>query len=123
MDIDETQTKRPQKRQIRFSWPFRRRPPPDPSIAQVMAQWGEYELIFNDILTRLNAQLARQAKMQKRALEKIKLDGEAEPTNGAHTVAPPLAVQSSKQALRSAYAANRYGSRITAIVNSKEAEK
>ncbi|GAJ21383.1 unnamed protein product [marine sediment metagenome] len=123
MDTTETQTKAPQKRQIRFRWPFHRRPPPDPSIATVLAQWGEYEIIFNDILIRLNAQLARQAKMHKRAMEKLTLDGEAEPTNGAHTVAPPLAVQSPKQALRSAYAANRFGSRISAIVNSREAER
>ena len=120
MDTDKTQTKAARKRQIRLYWPFKRRPPPDPSIATVLAQWGEYELIFNDILIRLNAQLARQAKMHKRAIEKIKLDGEPEPTNGAHSVAPPLAVQSPKQALRSAYAAQRFGGRIQALVNSKE---
>ena len=88
-------------------------PPPDPSIVAVMAQWAEYELIFNDILTRLNAQLARQAKADKKALERSLQD---EPTE-QHVL--PLH-QSPKAALRAAYASGRYGGRINTLLAAKE---
>ena len=90
-----------------------RRRDPELSIAQVMAQWAEYELIFNDILQRLNAQLARQAKYEKRRLEAQ--------TAEAPPVQPVTPTYSDpKQALRSRYAAQRYGGRIQALLNAKE---
>lgn len=87
-------------------------PPPDPSIVQVMAQWAEYELIFNDILTRLNAQLARQAKADKKALERALQENPEQQT--------VLPLQSPKAALRSAYATGRYGDRIGTLLAAKE---
>jgi hypothetical protein len=65
---------------------FRRNRSPDPSIASVMAQWAEYELIFNDILMRLNAQLARQAKVEKKQLERLTTDDSA-PVAPARSIA------------------------------------
>ena len=91
-------------------------PMPEPSIAAVMSQWAEYEIIFNDILQRLNAQLARQAKYQKKQNELLTRE-ESTP----HGAGPPAApILSGKQALRSAYAAQRYGGRIAALQNAKE---
>lgn len=87
-----------------------------------MAQWTEYELIFNDILTRLNAQLARHAKMEKKALERAARElGEAPAGmgNGNQLPLPPV---SPKAALRSQYATGRYGSRIAALLASKEGQ-
>jgi hypothetical protein len=121
MDIEQTQTDPQESAPRRRWWQKAPPPPPDPTIATIMAQWGEYELIFNDILTRLNAQLARQAKMQKRAFEKVKLEGEQEAVNGPSPAIPTVpAFQSPKQALRSAYASQRFGARVQAIVSSKE---
>jgi len=37
---------------------------------QVQAEWLEYKLIFEDILTRLGAQLARVAKAEQKRLER-----------------------------------------------------
>jgi len=108
MDVDETQAEKP-PRPRRWPWSWRRREP-DPSIATVMAQWLEYELIFNDILTRLNAQLARQAKMEKRRLER-------ESTPDAR--AAPRHIPTTKQQLRSQYALSRFGSRIQNIIEQK----
>ena len=36
---------------------------------QLQAEWVEYKLIFDDLLKRLSAQLARQAKAEKGRLE------------------------------------------------------
>lgn len=36
---------------------------------QLQAEWVEYKLIFDDLLKRLSAQLARQAKAEKSRLE------------------------------------------------------
>jgi len=71
---------------------------PEPTIVEIMAQWAEYELIFNDLLTRLSAMLARQAKMEKKRLERL---SEAEPTPKAPEVQQFL---DGKAALRRRYA-------------------
>jgi hypothetical protein len=71
MDPVENQNNRAEGLWHRLRRIFRRNRAPDPSIASVMAQWAEYELIFNDILMRLNAQLARQAKVEKKQLERL----------------------------------------------------
>ena len=106
----------------RFRASLARRRAPDPSLAAVMAQWAEYELIFNDILQRLNAQLARQAKFEKKALERLTLEGGGEHNGSGLDVAPPI-LQTSKQALRSAWAVKRYGGLVQSLVNSKEARE
>ncbi len=42
---------------------------------QLQAEWLEYKQIFGDILTRLSAQLARQAKVErKRIVKQLELD-------------------------------------------------
>jgi hypothetical protein len=87
-----------------------------------MAQWAEYELIFNDILQRLNAQLARQAKFEKKALERLTLEGGDDHNGADPTVASPI-LQTSKQALRSAWAVQRYGGLVRTLVESKEARE
>lgn len=109
MDPEETQPRRVTRPRRSFlSW-LRR--DPEPSIAAVMAQWLEYELIFNDILTRLGAQLARQAKIEKRRLQREQVD-----------IRPaPAPAQSAKAALRSQYALSRFGGRVERILAEKQA--
>jgi hypothetical protein len=52
-----------------WSWLWRKpREPEPPSILQIRAEWAEYEMIFNDILNRWSAKLAREAKMEKKRL-------------------------------------------------------
>jgi len=117
MDPDEKQTNDRKQPSRRSWWPWARNPTPDPSIAQVMAQWAEYELIFNDILTRLNAQLARQAKMEKKRIERSAQE------LGQSALAQPAPVPghppNSKAALRAQYATGRYGSRIEELLKAK----
>jgi len=38
---------------------------------QLQAEWIEYKLMFDDILKRLSAQLARQAKEHKRSVQAV----------------------------------------------------
>jgi len=58
---------------------------------QIEAEWLEYKLVFEDILTRLGAQLARGAKAEKKRLDvQLQPQGELE-------LEPGL---TSKQALR-----------------------
>ena len=83
--------------------------PPDPSLAAVMAQWAEYELIFNDILARLNAQLARQAKIEKQRLARMVSEGRGD-GNGAVEVTPVLAM--TKAELRAHFGPQRPGPRL-----------
>lgn len=46
---------------------------------QIHAEWLEYKVIFDDILSRLSTQLARQAKMEKDRIKRISIEAE-EPT-------------------------------------------
>lgn len=53
--------------------------------AQIQAEWIEYQQIFTDILARLGAQLARQAKYEKERVraqvdEELPSEGHSEPT-------------------------------------------
>ena len=97
-----------------------RRRPPDPSIASVMAQWAEYELIFNDILMRLNAQLARQAKVEKKQLER--LTREAGNGTPEHPVAAPMVARMTKAELRAHFGPQRPGARLPHEVQNELAE-
>ena len=117
MDTAENQTKARRSLWDRLRRPRRPNPTPDPSIVQVMAQWTEYELIFNDILTRLNAQLARHAKMEKKLLERT-----AQELGASALTNPPPAPgypPNSKAALRSQYATGRYGGRVEELLKAK----
>jgi hypothetical protein len=38
---------------------------------QIRAEWAEYQVIFSDLLTRQSALLARQAKEEKRRLDRL----------------------------------------------------
>lgn len=50
------------------------------SNVQLQAEWLEYKLIFNDILSRFSAQLARNAKVEKkRIVKQLELDVPAPP--------------------------------------------
>jgi hypothetical protein len=74
-----------------------------------MAQWAEYELIFNDILMRLNAQLARQAKVEKKQLERLTREaGNGEQVAAAAT---PIA-RMSKAELRAHFGPQRHIPRL-----------
>lgn len=94
---------------------------PHPSIAAVMAQWAEYELIFNDILQRLNAQLARQAKYEKAALARLAAEGRMGDGRDGSVSEAPIPILGSKQALRSRVAQEKFGGRVHAILAAKEA--
>lgn len=85
-----------------------------------MAQWAEYELIFNDILQRLNAQLARQAKYEKAALARLTAEGGVgEGRDDAEPVAP-APILSPKRALQVQLGRQRFGGRAAAILAAKE---
>ena len=88
---------------------------PEPSVVQVMAEWAEYQIIFNDILQRLSAHLARQAKVEKKRLARIADQIGEDPT----AITPPAQVNV-KQALRSQYALSRYGGRVQELLREKE---
>lgn len=121
MDADQKQPNRAGgvwNRLWSFAW---RRRPPHPSIASVMAQWAEYELIFNDILQRLNAQLARQAKYEKAALARLAAEGGTGEVDGSDgSVVTPVPILSAKAALRSRVAQEKFGGRVQAILEAKE---
>ena len=90
---------------------FGPRRPPDPSIAYVMAQWAEYELIFNDILRRLNAQLSRQAKAEKAQLERfMRESGDDRESGRADAVSPVFGM--TKAELRAHFGPQRPGPRL-----------
>ena len=110
--MDSERTLHP-KRQNRLRAAWRAYWGVDPSIVTVMAEWAEYELIFTDILTRLSAQLARQAKLEKRKIDKH-LAAEA-----PHPVVQ-TALPTTKQALRSQAAVQMYGSRIGELLARKQ---
>lgn len=61
---------------------------------QIEKEWLEYKLIFEDLLTRWSASLAREAKAEKKRIDRLQ-DAGIEPP--AHT----------KQALRSTWAQMR----------------
>ena len=117
MKATETQPNQREGLWSRLRARLSRKPPHPPSIAAVMSQWAEYELIFNDILQRLNAQLARQAKFEKKALERLTQD------NGEALDSSLPVLLTSKQQLRSAWAAQRYGGVLQSLQNTKEARE
>ena len=46
---------------------------------QIHAEWAEYQMAFDDLLKRLSAQLARQAKAERARVERL-LEAEAVPS-------------------------------------------
>lgn len=46
---------------------------------QIRQEWFEYQQIFNDLLTRLSAQLARQAKAEKKRIAAVIETAENQP--------------------------------------------
>lgn len=73
---------------------------PRAEMMTLRAEWAEYQLIFNDLLARWSAKLAREAKMEKKRLARL-----AEVTEPDHR-APPVLPVSPKAALRSRFAAS-----------------
>ena len=67
---------------------------------QIQAEWVEYKMIFEDILQRFSAQLARNAKMEKKRLKRLADDA---PTERPEVVGP----RDRKAELRSRAAAMR----------------
>ncbi len=67
---------------------------------QIQAEWVEYKMIFEDILQRFSAQLARNAKMEKKRLKRLAEDA---PTERPEVVGP----RDRKAVLRSRAAAMR----------------
>lgn len=41
---------------------------------QLQAEWAEYQMVFDDLLKRLSAQLARQAKAEKARLDRLTVE-------------------------------------------------
>lgn len=70
---------------------------------QMQVEWIEYKLIFNDILTRFGAQLARDVQAEKRRVKKELSQSQPAPT----------AVPSSKAAVRSRVASMVLGGRLS----------
>lgn len=96
VDPDQLQLERPPGR-FRAAWLVLRGQPLVPQ--QIRAEWLEYQQIFDDVLQRLSAQLARQAKSEKRRLESL---FDQQPLS--RDVPPP---RSKKEELRSRVAAMR----------------
>ena len=65
---------------------------------QIMADWAEYQFIFNDLLERWSAKLAREAKAEKKRIARLEPD-----------TVPPVALppQNPKAALRRKMASMR----------------
>lgn len=69
--------------------------------AQIQAEWAEYQLLFNDLLLRFSALLARSAKAEK---QRVRKQVEPEAPSGQRQL--PLSYpRSSKSQLRSMAAA------------------
>jgi hypothetical protein len=81
--------------------------------AQLEAEWIEYKIIFEDLLTRWGAQLARQAKAEAKKLR------ESDPSEAVRPPPPPP--RSQKAELRTQYALSRFGGRIQEILREKQA--
>lgn len=75
--------------------------------AQIQAEWVEYQLIFDDLLSRMSVSLARQAKAERKRLRRLAEEGPP-PSQSDHPQLSLLPGQSPKAALRSA-AADRLG--------------
>lgn len=77
--------------------------------AQIQAEWLEYQLIFDDLLSRMSSSLARQAKAERKRLRRL---AEAEPSSTSDSpqlqLLPNGSGSSSKAQLRS-LAAQRLG--------------
>jgi len=58
---------------------------------QIQADWVEYQMIFNDLLERWSAKLARDAKAEKDRIKRL---------DAATHVAPAATVSDTKQELR-----------------------
>lgn len=72
---------------------------------QIRVEWLEYQSIFNDLLTRYSASLARQAKAEKKRITALSmaLDGPAP------ELRPPVPPQGSKAELRQRAAVYLHG--------------
>lgn len=67
---------------------------------QVMAQWIEYQLLFDGILDKLNTALARLAKRDQRTLAK-QLEVLSHEPESAGEASRPISLKERKAALRS----------------------
>jgi len=71
---------------------------------QMQVEWIEYKLIFNDILTRFGAQLAREVQVEKRKAKREEKE---------QTQAAPQRVPSAKAAVRTRVASMLLGGRLS----------
>lgn len=106
-----SQTERPQSPRppgrLRAAWSVLRGQRLVP--AQIQAEWLEYQLIFDDLLTRLSVSLARQAKAERKRLRRLVEEAPADPSPPPQQSLALSSHQSSpKSALRS-LAADRMG--------------
>lgn len=67
---------------------------------QIQAEWFEYQQIFNDLLQRLSAQLARQAKSERKRVKSL-LQSPPDPPSQREL---PLSAPSRKSELRRRFA-------------------
>jgi len=49
--------------------------------AQILAEWVEYQLIFDDLLSRMSVTLARQAKAERKRLRRLQDEGSPDPSS------------------------------------------
>jgi len=70
----------------------------------MQVEWIEYKLIFNDILTRFGAQLAREIQVEKRKAKREEKE---------QTQAAPPRVPSAKAAVRTRVASMLLGGRLS----------
>jgi len=68
--------------------------------AQIQAEWAEYQLLFNDLLVRFSALLARSAKAEKKRVKE-----QVQPPTPSQRQLPLSYPRSSKSQLRSMAAA------------------
>lgn len=70
---------------------------------QIQAEWFEYQQIFNDLLQRLSAQLARQARSEKKRVRALVQSSQASDPSPPPQRELPLPTHSRKSELRRRY--------------------
>lgn len=75
---------------------------------QIEREWLDYQQTFDDLLTRLGAQLARQAKAEKKRIRRLLEDGLEQP-QPTHRAPPSTPAERKAELRRRAAEARGYG--------------
>ena len=90
---------------------------------QVQAEWLTYQQIFDDVLKRLGAQLARQAKAEKGRLDQFLLEHPESFEPPSLRLSSQDDLRSRKDAIRERFAQRRAGNAVSAPQQPAEVHK